>query len=245
MDSLGIGPRLSQLENEMAIFMGQLTELKGVNSVSAKVCTKSTEVDRLEVLEKSFLTFSNKVFSFLGAIRTSLARQEVKLDEMEQYSRRNCLLVHGVEEKPGENLVETVQGLFKNKLEVNVDPRDFDRLHRIGKVKTSMEGDKNMVRPIIVKFTSYSVRNTVFTNKKKLKGSKDGITESLTSTRFSLLRKVKETFDKSNVWTYDGRIVVLNNNQKHYLSTEDDLNILFKKVPVAGTSNFVTHRRKN
>ena len=49
-----------------------------------------------------------------------------KLDEAEQYSRRNCLLIHGVPETDNENTDEKVKAFCKNKLNIKLPVTDFD-----------------------------------------------------------------------------------------------------------------------
>ena len=80
---------------------------------------------------------------------------------------------------------------------------DIDRSHRIGKQKD----DPNKVRPVIVKFTRYNDRIKIFRNKKRLKGKKMSITESLTGLRISKLKEARDKFAFRNVWSTDGRII--------------------------------------
>ena len=54
---------------------------------------------------------------------------------------------------------------------------DIDRSHRLGNL------DKWKPRPIIIKFFRYNVRARIFKNKRKLKGKRTSVTESLTKTR--------------------------------------------------------------
>ena len=69
-------------------------------------------------------------------------------DNQEQYSRRNCLLVHGLFETTLENTDDLVITMFKNNMDIEIFSDDIDRSHRIGKQKD----DPNTVRPVIVKF---------------------------------------------------------------------------------------------
>ena len=62
-------------------------------------------------------------------------------------------------------------------------------------------------RPIIVKFASYRKRNTVFYNKKKLKGSNIMITENLTKKRYDLLKLSLQKLGRNSCWSKDGRIL--------------------------------------
>lgn len=133
---------------------------------------------------------------------------EEKADRQEQYSRRNCLLIHGVKEQKDEDTNDVVLQILKDELKEEVHIQDLDRTHRIGKESTER------ARPIIVKFARYNVRKIIFKNKRKLKGKKISITESLTKLRISKLNEARDTYNRSNVWTYDGRIMVKDDNNK-------------------------------
>ena len=135
-------------------------------------------------------------------LERQLVDQEKRLDEQEQYTRRNCLLIHGVEEKNNEDTDQVSLDIFNKDLNLEVSQTDLDRSHRLGKPRAS--GGKP--RPIIVKFSHYNVRNSVFKNKKKLKGKGVAITESLTKKRMDALTKAKDEHGFNNVWTLDGKI---------------------------------------
>ena len=138
-----------------------------------------------------------------------------KLDEQEQYSRRNCLLFHGIKETDKEDtsakakdIIDTISEKLGSNLHITTD--NFDRSHRLGS-KTQHADDKKS-RPIIVKFVSYSDRAKVFKNKSKLKGTGIVITESLTPRRMNILRQAKSTEGVQTAWSMDGRIICLTND---------------------------------
>ena len=134
-------------------------------------------------------------------------------DRQEQYSRRNCLLFHGIEENDKENTDDLVVQFMNEKMDLDVNHNDIDRTHRIGR------RDKNTkkVRPIIIKFSRYNVRSQVFGNKKKLKGSGKSVTESLTKKRVGQLEEARNKYGFQNVWSYDGKILFkVNNDIKTY-----------------------------
>ena len=132
----------------------------------------------------------------------------------EQYSRRNCLVVFGVPETEGENTDDIITDICSNILGVPMSNTDLDRTHRLGQKPTRRsrpEDPKPKTRGIIVKFTSYQTRAKVYNNKKKLKGKRLFISESLTSSRLDLYTKLYK--DHANdiiaTWTQDGRIYVI------------------------------------
>ena len=131
-----------------------------------------------------------------------------EMDALEQYSRRNCLLFHGVPETDADDTTESVISLCKGKLDVDVSRDLIDRSHRLGQRHVGPSGEYKP-RPIIVKFRSYETRRSVFSAKRLLKGTKFVVTENLTRRRNDLLKKVRSLDTVSCAWTTDGRIVCL------------------------------------
>ena len=116
-----------------------------------------------------------------------------KIDELEQYSRRNCLLVNGIKEADpaNENVSEETSEVstqentdiavllpFNEKFGVDVHIKDIDPTHRIGRQK---QKNKDASGPIIVKFSNYNTRERVFQARRKLNGIQIKIVENLTS----------------------------------------------------------------
>ena len=167
-------------------------------------------------------------------LQSDVRKLEVELEDAKNYSRRNCLLIHGVEEERGEKTDDKVLEIVNKQLGTELTLVDIERSHRIGKFDSSSKkrttrSNKKKTRPIIVKFLSYRSRGEVFANKRKLKGKDIYISESLTPLRYSLYKKCIETFGHKNVWTFDGRIHVIdrdeetNDELKMVVTCEDDL----------------------
>ena len=127
---------------------------------------------------------------------------EKQSDDSEQYSRRNCLLVHGVEEQEQENIDNIVLNVIKEHVDIELSVKDLDRSHRIGK-----SNSKSKRRPIMVKFISCSDRREIFNSKKRLKGTGVFITESLTAEIMRQLKNARDQFGFNNVWSIDGGIM--------------------------------------
>lgn len=68
---------------------------------------------------------------------------------LEQYSRRNNLLVFGVAETKTEDIKQVLKQLIRQKLVKTINEEDLDRVHRIGSKKAGT------IRSIIVKFCKY------------------------------------------------------------------------------------------
>ncbi|KAG8239030.1 hypothetical protein J437_LFUL018667 [Ladona fulva] len=136
---------------------------------------------------------------------TQVEVQDRRIDDIEQYSSSNCLLIHG--------------RLPESRLNLKLPRYAIDRAHRIGRKNS---GKKH--RPLIVKFISYADRELNWRAKRLLKNTGILITESFTAARTRLLDEVKRKFSKELVWTTDGKIVILgSDDKKHFLTGRDDL----------------------
>ena len=136
-----------------------------------------------------------------------IAALERRVDDLEQYSRRQCLRIFGVEEKDGEDTDKIVMEVAE-KVGVTVQLTDIDRSHRVG-VK---RGDRP--RPLIAKFVSYRNRNELFRNKRKLKNSGITIREDLTKVRYNLLQEAIKKYGFQHVCTVDGAVIVKSGETK-------------------------------
>ena len=158
----------------------------------------------------------------MSLLDESHARLTTELDTLEQYSRRNCLVLHGV---PSDvNAERAVLDLCNTKLGIAIGPDCIDRTHRLGAPDSSAHNEGARPQPIIVKFTSYRARQDVFMAKRRLKGTKVVITENLTKRRIELLNRAKGLRNVNAAWTSDGRIIcLLGNGRKISINSEQDL----------------------
>ncbi|KAK3928872.1 Protein unc-13-like protein C [Frankliniella fusca] len=147
-----------------------------------------------------------------------------KLDEREQYSRRNNLRIFGVKESPRENTdMEVIK--IAEQCGVSIVGSQIDRSHRVGKVGPNP-------RPIIVKFIGYGPRSKIFSAKKCLKGTSVTVREDLTSHRLALLKRAVQAYTLQKVWTHDGVILINTGNQRpSRVKCSADLDYLLEHHP--------------
>ena len=60
-----------------------------------------------------------------------------EIEDLQWYSRRNCILIHGIPEERDDNICELALDIFNNKLGVGVDLSELDRTHRLGPRQTT------------------------------------------------------------------------------------------------------------
>ena len=67
--------------------------------------------------------------SELDSLSTKIEKLEKLQDQQEQYSRRNCLLVHGIAEEKEEITDEVIINTLNEKLDLDITLRDLERTH--------------------------------------------------------------------------------------------------------------------
>ena len=112
-------------------------------------------------------------------------------DNLEQYSKKFNLEIHGIPEQESKNAERIVLDLAKC-LHVNLEPEDIDIAHRMKKGNLRS-------RPIVVRFANYYSRNRLYRNRTKLLKVNVGrfiegadrvyINENLTALRSELLKR--------------------------------------------------------
>ena len=160
-----------------------------------------------------------------------LQQTERELDDLEQYGRRNCLILHGSHNVPTDRNYLGFQDFVINKLntrlklDYKIKPLDIDTCH-------VLPCRNNRPPPIIVKFVRRSIRDLVYSNKKKLKDDnnpeKISITESLTRRRLRLVKNAKDEFGFRNVWTNNGIVYCYHNNRRQVINDFYDIEKISK-----------------
>ena len=85
-----------------------------------------------------------------------LEEMDAGLDRQEQYSRRTCLLIHGVDEVEGEDTNELSIKVIEEHMNQKIKLEDIDRPRRLGNPKKSI---KTKPGPIILKYVRYNTKS--------------------------------------------------------------------------------------
>ena len=87
-----------------------------------------------------------------------LDKMDAVVDRQGHYSRRNCLLEHGIVEETVRDTDEKIINTLQQSMDETIKPEDIDRSHRLGKPKFLKYAK---LRPIIFKFVRYNTRNKI------------------------------------------------------------------------------------
>ena len=110
------------------------------------------EIHELKCAEKKLNEKTKDLEKKTIQLQIELESRSDVLEDLQQYSRRNCLIVSGVPERRNEKTDDLIKNVA-TKVGVEVQDQDIDRSHRLGAPKPGRP------RPIIVKFTRYNKRS--------------------------------------------------------------------------------------
>lgn len=180
--------------------------LEGVQKSNEGIALLNNKFDNLDRDVNKLKTLTHKNSTEINAIM-------LKIDNMEQYSRKNNIRIFGLPENINENTPELILNIIKDKLKINnILPDDIEKAFRTGK---TME---EKPRAVFIRFKTHQNKIDVYGNKNKLKGTKITIREDLTKLRVKILNEKMEKYGKKNVWTLEGKIKWIDNGTIHTLN---------------------------
>ena len=121
---------LRQSNEENAKTISELTD--GVKFISDEYDEQKRAFEllmtRMDTLEGHHETIKRKCHEY----EKEFVDQSALIDSLEQYGRRNCVLIHGIPESKGEDTDNLFMETIQTHLNVTLKPRDLDRTHRLG-----------------------------------------------------------------------------------------------------------------
>ena len=162
-------------------------------------------------LRKDYVNLEQKI----GVILSIQEKHKEDLDEIEAYSRRECLIFSNLKPIEGKSDMEVFLKFCDEYFsDLSVNESWIDKLHRLrtkSDTQNSNQTSVTNVKPdrMIVKFSRGMYRDNIWQNKAKLKNSNIMITEQLTKWRGQLLRKCISDIKKDKwVFTNKGNVLV-------------------------------------
>ena len=206
-----------QEKNHKAFENNIMTQIKDsfstqISGVSNEVFTLSQRIDTLEKYKETLEKKNDELVERVVKLETKLEQTSYDVDEIESYSRRSCLIVHGLKPEGGKTDEETFLSLCENKFSnCGITSDHIGKIHRIrNNQRQSAYPDKPDI--LVVKFAQDRFRDKIFKNKKNLKDTGITITEMLTAKRNALLKSCLERIpggrEQRAIWTDNGKILV-------------------------------------
>lgn len=178
---------------------------------------------KLESFRTSVMQSVANLKSELSKITGKICEVDRVLEGRQQETFLNNIVIKGLPEEESEDLMQTVLRVINTRILHNVRPKsqlnpsDLNFCRRLGK-----KSDKHS-RPISVQFVNRWMRDSVFTQKKFLKGSGIVVVEQLVKTRLKLFKMVRDKFEAKSCWTWRGNIFVSIRGERKQIKGDLDI----------------------
>lgn len=161
-DEPNIAKQLNELNDKVTQLLPLVAKVDALSELMRKVTDIETSVEHLseqydsvlvnlERNTKDIATLKNKVAGIESSTSPAVRQVQVQLNDIEQYSRRQNLEIHGLAHELNENLLQKLNDLA-SKLELpELLERDLEGLHRL-------PAPANKVPIVVARFASYSVK---------------------------------------------------------------------------------------
>ena len=186
-------------------------------------------------------------------LKEKLHETSDQVNELEQYSRKQCVSISGVSEMQGEDVAQRVLEIARA-AGAELSPGELDVAHRVGRPR---EGKQ---RAIIARFVSFTARQKVYDKRRDLRTAKAAAGSSLTTAELkkiyisdSLTKRNEETMYTARqlrkegrvwaAWTDNGKMkikLVRNGPTKIILSTRNLRELVGDLSPPAGEPGTAT-----
>ena len=177
--------------------MSQVLELEStIEKLNSQVVVLNKKVDNLEEQVKELTPLKNKIQKLenMNAVASTVSENLSKeLEKLQQYSRRNCLIIENIplsKKESTEDLEKKVESAITGEFNINKSEYqvDFDKTHRISPVC-----NYNQQR-VIVRFKRHSLVEKIYGQRKK--STKYNVKPSLTKFRLNTLNSTLSRFSK-------------------------------------------------
>jgi hypothetical protein len=200
------------------------------------------KMDVLEKQNRDLQLENESLKSSMRLINTRITTVGEAVEEQDQYSRNDNILLHGVP-LPADgskelDLTKTVIDVLKRNMpDVLLHPENISTAHRLPLRSQPSSGSNQKPPPIIIRFAHRSVKNSVLSGRRVLKGKGISLSEHLTLQRTQLLHltlqrtqllhKAIDLVSQNKIlgtWTNEGKIIVkARDSRTSVISSELDL----------------------
>ncbi|XP_040069400.1 uncharacterized protein LOC115329344 [Ixodes scapularis] len=209
--------KLLMVVNEIKTNQQQLEDkITDISNRLQNVETKTNVLDRLDCEVRT-------THQVLEEVKKENAFLRARLDDLEDRSRRDNLIFHGIDDSPSETWAQSeqkVHSLLSNVPELSISEEGITRAHRLGTFS------RNKCRPVMVKLVSTKTKESILSAKAKLKTWNVSVNEDFApATRYA--RKKLFDFAKSqspnSIFKIRYNRLHLNKKCYAYCSTSDEV----------------------
>lgn len=124
-----------------------------------------------------------------SAVRNESATLQSRMDDFEDRARRENLVFYGISDCAEETWAEAenkIRGILSGSFKLQLSEEAITRAHRLGAFV------ENKCRPIIVQFASFKTKDSIFSQKSKLRGTNISVTQDFCKATRTVRKKLLE-----------------------------------------------------
>ncbi|CAF1254097.1 unnamed protein product, partial [Didymodactylos carnosus] len=178
-----------------------------INEMTKMIITSKSFTDAIAgIIDNQLKQYVNHIKQLeaeLKQVNDRAIKFQSKLNDLDQYSKRRDLIIHGIPLTQGEDTSQVVLDLAKS-IGVNLDIKDLYATHRL-------RSRNKQHSPIIAAFVRYSDRQQLYSKRRDLgKGTNKQvfINEHLSSLNHQLFTYARRHLDKKKVFTRNGSVML-------------------------------------
>ena len=233
----------TEYDQEICALKAEIVQIKESQSfLSEKYDCLNEDYNKLKKINAEQKAEITALKSESSDLKNTSLKEIEKIDNLEQYGRRQNLEIAGIPVQDGEDTNAVVMEVAKL-LDVDILPSHISTSHRLPK-KIGQNGNVIRTPPIIVRFTNRDIRNKLYANRKQTRTldlkkfsvndtKKIFINENLTQSRKRLFWKTKQRAKNENwkyYWTHNGSILAKKDDDTDAIPIKSDLDLdLIKK----------------
>lgn len=219
-----------------------------MDTQSAELFELHKKVDVLERNNKSLEKANDQLNEKIAQLNSKIDALSTTVDDLDQYSRNQNLLIHGISHtathnEPERNLSQYVAQLITTNMGITVNESDINTAHRIGRPTSGGRNDRQggintglsdgatnsstgnvKHQPIIIQLNNRKLRDQILHHRRVLKGKGFTITEQLTTRKAQLLKKCTDLTHENRLkgsWSAEGKILIKTLNDRTLTVTSE------------------------
>ena len=225
--------------NYLPHFASQLRSEFSMEDVEVTIIVKAKQVKAKKVKQVNTDTTLTAVNQENVNLKKEVNGLKIQVDNLEQYSRRNCLVINRIPEvssvyqttikRQAESEDQVNPQEVHSEMPPNIPPPEessdqillelfrtklnidvnIQDIDRSHRLGREQLTSRDKPRLIICKFTNYNTRQAGFKARRNLKDSHITTVENLTARKIAILTMAHERFGARQAWSMDGRIYAI------------------------------------
>ena len=188
-----------------------------------------SKIYRTSISYQAIHQVNDKMDYFSELIEGENSKLKQKLNNLENYSRRDNLVIRGIAETKDEVCETVIKNFCRDKLKLDSEFIDSVRIVRCHRLGEGQHGKPKWIRPIIVRFYNFGDRQQVWSARSKLAGTPYSVSENFTGETEYNRKKLHPIFKaakkmqkyEKKVYMYEDTLII--NNIRYSVNDLDNL----------------------